>query len=138
MDNAGSDQLRSIPLFTDLPAEALAGIASLAASFTVGPGHLLVERGHSGSGMFLIETGTVEVDLDNGRKIELGPGEFFGELSLLTDRLRTARVHAVTEVSGLAIGRREFEELVDTQPQLARAMLKVLANRLAESQESSA
>jgi len=134
MSNAGPDQLRRIPLFTDLPDDTLAAIEALATSFTVRPGHVLVERGHAGSGMFLIETGRVEVDLDSGRQIELGPGEFFGELSLLTDRVRTARVHAVTEVSGLAIGRREFEDLVDTQPRLASAMLKVLANRLAEAQ----
>ena len=85
--------------------------------------------------MFLIEAGRVEVDLDGSRKVELGPGEFFGELSLLTDRYRTARVHALTEVSGLAIGRHEFEELVETQPGLGLAMLRVLAARLAEAQE---
>lgn len=135
MDNAGPDQLRDIPLFTELPVETLDAISSLAAPFTVRVGHVLVERGQSGSGMFLIQAGRVEVDLDNGRKIELGPGEFFGELSLLTDRLRTARVHAVTEVTGLAVGRREFARLVETQPHLAAAMLKVLATRLAEAQE---
>ncbi|MEX0698239.1 MAG: cyclic nucleotide-binding domain-containing protein [Acidimicrobiia bacterium] len=135
MSNAGPDQLRLIPLFTDLPSETLAAIASLATPFTVRAGHVLVERGQAGSGIFLIEAGRVEVDLDGGRKIELGPGAFFGELSLLTDRHRTARVHAVTEVEGLAIGRRDFEELVETQPRLASAMLKVLAARLAEAQE---
>ena len=135
MTSVGPDQLRRIPLLAELSGETLSAIASLATPFTVRPGHVLVERGHPGSGMFLIEAGNVEVDLDGNRKVELGPGQFFGELSLLTDRYRTARVHAVTEVTGLAIGRREFEELVETQPGLGLAMLRVLAGRLAEAQE---
>jgi CRP-like cAMP-binding protein len=135
MTSVGPDQLRRIPLLADLTDETLSAVTSLATPFTVRPGHVLVERGQPGSGMFLIEAGTVEVDLDGSRKVELGPGEFFGELSLLTDRHRTARVHALTEVTGLAFGRREFEELVETQPGLGLAMLRVLAGRLAEAQE---
>ena len=135
MTSVSRDQMRRIPLLAELTDETLSAVMSLATTFTVRPGHVLVERGQAGSGMFLIEVGTVEVDLDGSRKVVLGPGEFFGELSLLTDRHRTARVHAVTEVKGLAIGRKEFEELVESQPRLAAVMLKVLANRLVEAQE---
>jgi CRP-like cAMP-binding protein len=82
--------------------------------------------------MFLLESGRVEVELSGGRRVELGPGEFFGELSLLTDRDRTARVQALTEVTCVALDRDDFARLLDTHPRLAVAMLGVLADRLAE------
>ncbi|MEX2405964.1 MAG: cyclic nucleotide-binding domain-containing protein, partial [Actinomycetota bacterium] len=60
------------------------------------------------------------------------PGEFVGELSLLTDAPRVARVKAVTPVQGLAIGRTVFTGLMHDEPGIAVAMLPVLARRLAE------
>jgi CRP-like cAMP-binding protein len=82
--------------------------------------------------MFVILDGTVEVDVPNHEPLMLGPGEFFGELSLLTDAPRVARVKAVTPVRGLAIGRRAFTDLMHDEPGIAVAMLPVLARRLVE------
>ena len=70
--------------------------------------------------------------------MSLGPGEFVGELSLLADTDRLARVRAVTPVRGLAIARTAFFELLEEEPRIALAMLPVLARRLAalESEEA--
>jgi CRP-like cAMP-binding protein len=66
-----------------------------------------------------------------GRTFELGPGEFFGELSLLVpESRRVARVRAKTPVRCVAINRIAFEELLEDEPRVARAMLPVIARRL--------
>lgn len=61
----------------------------------------------------------------------LGPGQFFGELALLTDTKRTVRVQAKTDARLLAIRRDEFNTLIQSEPKMALAMLEVLAKRLA-------
>ncbi len=125
------DRLRSVPLFAGVGDEHLERIAAAATEFEVDGGYVLAERGQPGSGMFVILEGTVEVEVPNDPPVALGPGEFFGELSLLTDSPRLARVRAVTPVRGLAIDRAAFEDLLREEPRIALAMLPVLARRLA-------
>lgn len=127
------ERLRGVPLMAPMDDSALKLCAELATEFEVPAGHVLAERGQPGSGMFLITEGTVVVQLPTG-PVELGPGEFFGELALLADVGRIARVRASTPVKGLAIGRKEFSELLDREPRMAIAMLPVLAQRLAEAE----
>lgn len=126
------EQLRTVPLFAGLSDEKLHRVAEAATPFEVEHGYVLAERGQPGSGMFVILDGTVEVDLPNHEPLMLGPGEFFGELSLLTDAPRVVRVKAGTPVRGLAIGRRAFTDLMHDEPGIAVAMLPVLARRLVE------
>lgn len=125
-------QLRTVPLFAGLSDERLHRVAEAATPFEVEHGYVLAERGQPGSGMFVILDGNVEVDVPDHEPIVIGPGEFFGELSLLTDAPRVARVHAATRVRGLAIGRSVFTDLLDDEPGIAVAMLPVLARRLVE------
>lgn len=125
-------QLRTVPLFAGLSDERLHRVAEAATPFEVEHGYVLAERGQPGSGMFVILDGNVEVDVPDHEPIVIGPGEFFGELSLLTDAPRVARVHAATPVRGLAIGRSVFTDLLDDEPGIAVAMLPVLARRLVE------
>jgi monovalent cation:H+ antiporter, CPA1 family len=80
----------------------------------------------------VLESGEVDVDLPGGRTVRLGPGEFFGELALLTDEPHTARVRAVTDVRCLAVSRRDFAELLEGDPRVAVSMLPVLAKRLVD------
>jgi CRP-like cAMP-binding protein len=125
--------LRGIPLFADLDDPALAAIAGVATGFEAAAGHVLVERGQEGAGMFVLEEGTVAVQLPGGRTLERGPGEFFGELALLGGGPRTARVHALSAVRCLAIGRADFADLLEREPRIAVAMLPVLARRLVDA-----
>lgn len=90
------EKVRAIPLFAGLDDDALERVASLFSEVEAPAGQVIVEHGHAGSGMFLLEEGTVSVELPSG-PVELGPGEFFGELSILADDvLRTARVRSTT------------------------------------------
>jgi CRP-like cAMP-binding protein len=83
-----------------------------------------------GTGLFVIEEGEVVVDLTS-RRVELGPGEFVGELALLTDSAHTGRAIARTRVKAVALDRDEFSELLHSEPSMALAMLSTLARRLA-------
>jgi CRP-like cAMP-binding protein len=124
------EKLREIPLFTDLQDHTLQRIAELSTEFEEPAGWVLVEVGQAGSGMFVLEEGTVEVRTPDGRAWELGPGEFFGELALLTDHPRNARIQAKTPVRCLAISRMDFQKLLTEDPEIALAMLPKLAQRI--------
>lgn len=126
-------RLREIPLFAELDDDVLGLIARTATEFEAAAGHVLVERGRDGAGMFVLEEGSVAVELPGGRTVRQGPGEFFGELALLGTGVRTARVKAETPVRCLAIGRSDFGRLLDEEPRIAVAMLPILARRLADA-----
>ncbi len=82
--------------------------------------------------MFLIEDGTAVVELQQ-RNIDVGPGDFVGELGLLTQSgVHVARVAATSELRGLAIRRDDFDDLLREEPELALAVLRAPAQRLAE------
>jgi voltage-gated potassium channel len=125
-----ANALRSIPLFATLGDRALERIAELATEFEEPAGWVLVEVGQPGSGMFVLEEGTVVVEPPDGRAWELGPGDFFGELAILTDHPRIARVRAKTAVRCLAISRTDFGKLLREEPEIAVAMLPKLAERV--------
>jgi CRP-like cAMP-binding protein len=124
------ETLRGIPLFAELDDDGLEVVATLATEFHAPAGQVLAERGQPGSGLFIIEEGTVEVDMPGGVAVELGPGEFFGEVALLTDSPRNARVRVRTDVRCLAISRHVFTLLLDAQPSIAATMLPIVARRL--------
>jgi CRP/FNR family cyclic AMP-dependent transcriptional regulator len=133
VDTASVDRLRSLPLFAHVHDDALERLARVATEFEAPAGQVLVEIGQPGSGMFVVEEGDVAVDLPSGGEIVLGPGEFFGEMSLLTDDPHSARVRAKTAVRCIALSRRDFAALLDDEPKIAVAMLPVLARRLRDS-----
>jgi monovalent cation:H+ antiporter, CPA1 family len=126
------DRLRSIPLLAGLDEASLGRVADVATEFSVSADHVLIEQGHPASGLFLLETGRVAIELPGGRVLENGPGEVFGELGVLTDRPRAARVRTLTEASGLAIRRRDLERLLDSEPRLAVALLRHVAGLIGE------
>jgi CRP-like cAMP-binding protein len=133
MDSGDILKLRAIPIFTDLDDDALQRIAAVATEFDAPSGHVLVQPRQEGSGMFILEEGSVVVELYSGTSLMLGPGEFFGELAILAPGVsRTARVRASTAVRCLAISRHDFDQVLAEHPFIAVAMLPVLARRIAE------
>jgi CRP-like cAMP-binding protein len=126
------DTLRAIPLCAALDEGALARLSALATEVEARAGQVLTRANDAGAGMFVVEEGTVAVEL-RSRTVEFGPGEFFGELSLLIpDARRIARVRAKTDSRLLAVSRADFTELLESEPRLALAMLPVLAQRLVD------
>jgi CRP-like cAMP-binding protein len=127
---ASVDDLRLIPLFARLEPDALERLAEAATELETPSGQLLAQPGAAGTGMFFVLDGTVEVEARETTR-ELGPGDFFGELALLTeDGTRTARVRAKTPVRCLAFDRTSFEELVRQHPGIAATLLESALSRL--------
>lgn len=128
-----TDELRAIPLFAEASEPALERVAGRAGEITCEPGQVLALEGDRGSGMFVVLEGRVSVEWRGGR-VELGPGSFVGELTLLAPGgTRNARVRAATPVRCLAIARDDALEVVETEPTVALAMLKEVARRFASA-----
>ena len=127
------DELRAIPLFEGMSDAGLERVSRSAGEMTSQAGQVLALEGDPGSGMFVILNGTVSVEWRGG-SVELGPGDFFGELTLLSPGgTRTARVRASSHVTCLAIPRDEAIGLVESEPTVALAMLKEIARRFASA-----
>jgi CRP-like cAMP-binding protein len=128
-----TEALRRVPLFAELGEDDLQCVADAVNEVEVPAGQLLVQPGTAGSGMFFIAEGTAVVETKRD-EIELGPGQFFGELALISeDATRTARVQAKTDLRCLALDRASFRTLVAEHPEVAASLLEVALGRLAEN-----
>lgn len=124
------ERLRSVPLFAGLSEAGLDRVMAIASEHDVPEGHVLIQPDQAGSGLFVIEAGTVVVERP-GDPIELGEGEFLGELALLFDgAVHSLRVRAATPVRVLALARADFAQLIEVEPSVALSMLSTLARRL--------
>jgi CRP-like cAMP-binding protein len=127
------EALRRVPLFAELGDDDLQCVADAVNEVEAPAGQLLVQPGTAGSGMFFIADGTAVVETKRD-EIELGPGQFFGELALISeDATRTARVQAKTDLRCLALDRASFRTLVAEHPEVAASLLEVALGRLAEN-----
>jgi CRP-like cAMP-binding protein len=90
----------------------------------------MTTEGRVGYEFYVILDGKASVERD-GREVNiLGPGDFFGELSLLDRAPRNATVTAVTDVETVMLGQREFSAALDLVPSLAHKLLIGLARRI--------
>lgn len=126
-------ELRSIPLLAHASDDGLERIAASAGEMTCQAGKVVALEGDPGSGMFVILDGTAHVEWRGG-SVELGPGTFFGELTLLAPGgTRIARVRAASEMRCLAIARDDAIALIESEPSVALAMLREIARRFASA-----
>ncbi len=121
------ERLRALPLFADLDDEQLDRLAAATSELEAPAGRTLITRGEAGSGLFVLEKGTAIVESPEGQH-ELGPGDVFGERSLVgEDVRRTARVRAQTDVRCLAIARPEIEKAIAANSRLADRLRQLSA-----------
>ena len=105
-------------------------LAQVAESVDVTPGKVLVREGKSATEFFVIVEGELGVTRD-GRTIgELGPGDFFGEIALIESSRRTATVTAKTDGRLFVLTRRAFWDLLDSNRDVERRVLRAVAKRL--------
>jgi CRP-like cAMP-binding protein len=127
------EALRRVALFSQLGDDELQCVAEAVNEVEIPAQQLLVQPGTAGTGMFFICDGTAVVETKRD-EIELGPGQFFGELALISeDATRTARVRAKTGLRCLALDRASFRELVSEHPEVAASLLEIALGRLAEN-----
>lgn len=125
-----TDQLRQVPLFSGLDDKALRQILDLGREVTHTAGQSVIERDHTGVGFHLILGGEAEVVVADTRVATFGPGDYFGEMSVLDHQPRSATVTAITDLTTLAITAWDLERLMDDHPTIMRAMLAELASRI--------
>lgn len=134
------DLLDHIPLFSNLTVEERAELSGLLRPRQFTPGQHIVFVGEPGKEFFIIQRGRVAITLpdDHGRDLvlaSLGPGQFFGEISLLDGGPRTATARAETDSTLMELGREEFLQFVRKTPAAAVHLMTVLGQRQRETNE---
>ena len=123
--------LRRSPVFDGLDEQFLGRLAASMSEVAFPAGRVLIEARAPGTGMFVIDEGTVTVHPRDSEPVELGPGEVVGEIALLTaDGTRTARVQAITDVRCLSLDRPTLQQALEEEPKFATALLESAAGRL--------
>ena len=124
------DLLGSVPLFEGLSRKELAQIEKLGKEVSFDPGRTIVQEGENGVGFHLILEGKAKVTVGRRTRMSLGPGDWFGELSLIDQGPRTATVTADTPVHTFSLVSWDFLSLVDKNPKIARKVMVEMAHRL--------
>jgi CRP/FNR family cyclic AMP-dependent transcriptional regulator len=132
----GSAAFAQVPLFAGLSRRHLRRLADNADEAEVASGATIVQDGDPGDSFFVILQGEAKVVRGSRTISVMGPGEFFGEISLLDGGPRTASVVADTPVVVARISKRAFDRMVLDEPGLAAKILSVVARRLREAERS--
>ena len=132
--------LETVQIFATLPADERALLAAAARESLYATGESVVRQGDAGSSMFVVARGEMVVTLDPAAQevARLGPGDFFGEMSLLTGAPRTASVTAVTDVDLLEITADAFRQFVLANPAAVERIGVAVADRAAALEEHRA
>lgn len=119
MPDATTWDLAGIALLDDLEPEELTKIAPWFEVQDVSPGVNLTGEGASGYSFYILSDGTASVTINGVEVNTLGPGDFFGELAILGDGVRTATVTTTSPSRLLVLFGTEFRQLQQEQPDLA-------------------
>jgi len=132
-----AQMLGSVGLFEGLSRRELAQIERMSRRVEFPAGSTIVKEGEEGVGFHLILAGRAKVSIKGRARSILGPGKFFGELSLIDRGMRTATVTAETTVSTLSLVSWEFLPLLEKTPSINRKILVEMCRRLREADRQS-
>jgi CRP/FNR family cyclic AMP-dependent transcriptional regulator len=127
----GIEMLAQRPLFAGLSRKELESVAALGVTVEIPANQVLTKEGTIGEEAFLIVSGNAHCTIgDQAEVANLGPGDLFGEMSLLDGERRSATVIADTDMTVTVFERREFVRLVEASPVVAMKLLAAMAARL--------
>jgi CRP-like cAMP-binding protein len=130
-ENKKMELIRKAPLFARCSRTEMKEIVKLADEIDLREGKEMTREGSPGREFFVLLEGTADVK-KNSRKVNtLGPGDFFGEIALVSHAPRTATVTATSPVRALVITDRSFRRLLDDSPQVKTKVMEAMAMRLA-------
>jgi hypothetical protein len=126
------------PLFDALSADELAAFISGLELLFYSPGDVIVAQGAPGESLFIVTTGHVKAWMRNSeghyvKMREMGEGDFFGEISILSGRPRTATITAGGYCELLELDRRSLERITASHPHVLEVMRQVYEQRVVES-----
>src|ERR687887_1945768 len=135
-----TDLLRTMDIFEHLPSEELEKIARLLRERRLMEGQVLCRQGEPGDAMFIVTGGRIRLsttDRNGNEKIltHFTDGQFFGETALLTGASRSATAVADTESRVLVLQQIDFEQLLSSNAQILREMLRVLSQRTVQTNQ---
>lgn len=130
--------LKGVPLFGFLDDAEGSALASRVDLVELVAGQSLFEYGDPGNSMYVIKEGVVEISVRTrtGQKVvlqEMGPGDFFGEISLLDQGPRTASAHVLEAGQALLVDRGDLDELIRLHPLAALDMLQAAGRRMRQT-----
>ena len=134
------EALRSVPLFASLDDQAATELRSLLREKVVPQNTPLFYQGDKGNAMYLIESGRVRISIRDEDEheltlAELAQGDFFGEMSIIDGRQRSADARVLEEARLAVLARDDFLRFVRTKPDIALEMLSALTDRLRRTDE---
>ena len=123
------DLVGRIPLFEDLTGRELGAVQRLLHRRDYVAGESIFVQGEPGLGMYIIVRGAVSIQSEpSGRElVELGNGDFFGEIALLNEVIRTATARAKSDCTLLSLFQPDLLSLLDRNPRLGVKVLLALA-----------
>jgi CRP-like cAMP-binding protein len=129
-----ADDLKRVPLFSDLDGKQLKKLAEHFRERTLSPGASVVQEGTmSGVGFFVVADGEATVTVGGKEVATLGPGDHFGELALISEKERTATVTATTQVRCLEIPFWDFRDFAHANPDVTWKLLQHVVEMLGSS-----
>jgi CRP-like cAMP-binding protein len=131
-----TDLLAHVPLFSELTPRELARIATVAKLVAYPEGATIVEEGSLGGRFFVIQSGAAKVRTAGRTRAKLGPGSYFGELSVLDGQPRSASVVTTEPTETWSIAEFNFRALLKQNPGLAVKLLGALSLRLRVAERS--
>jgi CRP/FNR family transcriptional regulator, cyclic AMP receptor protein len=134
--DAKIELLKKVPLFAGCSKNELRQLAKIADELDLREGTVLTREGRPGREFFVLIDGTAEVRKKGKKIADLGPGDWLGEIALITDSPRTATVTATSPVDVLVITDRRFRSVVETMPSIALKVLARVGERLASDAHS--
>jgi len=124
------DVLQRVPLFSGLDRRELEQIAASMRERDVSSGDVVLEQGAGGAGFFIVDQGEADVTVDGDHVGTVGPGDYFGEIALLTGSDRTATVTALTDMRCYGMTSWDFKPLVESNSGIAWKLLTAMAQKL--------
>lgn len=140
-DRLRNKELEASRLFTAFPDGALEAILASTELRSYAEGDIIVTEGEQGSSLFLIVSGEVKVFTrgERGEHVplaELGAGDFFGEVSLLTGRPRTATITAKGEVTAIELARDDIDDITASHPGVLEVLRTFYERRAQQTVEA--
>lgn len=130
-----------VPLFSGLSEKQLKKLANRLTKRDYAEGEAIITQGKGGEGLFILTHGKAEAvrvqpDGEITTVNNFAPNDFFGELALLDEGLRTASVIAKSEVSCLILTRWDFKGILKNEPEMAITVLEEMAKRFRRALET--
>ena len=132
------DVLRRVPLFAGLGDRDLAQLADRFQERSFPEGAVVLEEDSAGTTFFVIADGDASVSVRGEVRATLGPGDYFGEMAVMDEGVRTASVTAATDLRTFFLTPWEFRPFVEEHPEVAWKLLQNLARRLRAAQTPQA